>query len=69
MLTRCIAVHDKSDSEDMTKKKQLTLFFEDIAQTMVKFPDGDLGETKREIFKLVNRNRTSHAETDSCAVT
>ena len=39
--------------EDMTK--QLRVFFEDIAQTMVKFPEVDLAETKREIFDLVNK--------------
>jgi hypothetical protein len=39
----------------MTKKKQLTVFFEDIAKTMVKFPEDELAETKREIFNLVNR--------------
>ena len=44
---------DKLDNEDMTKKKQLTVFFEDIAQTMVKFPDVELAETKREVFNLV----------------
>jgi hypothetical protein len=38
----------------MAKKKQLTVFFEDIAQTMVKFPDVDLAETEIEIFNLVN---------------
>jgi hypothetical protein len=39
--------------EDITKK--LTVFFEDIAQTTVKFPEVDLAETKREIFDLVNK--------------
>jgi hypothetical protein len=33
----------------------LTVFFEDIAQTMATFPEVDLTETKREIFKLVNK--------------
>jgi hypothetical protein len=37
-LTKFIASRDKPDSESMTKKKQLTICFEDIAQTMVKFP-------------------------------
>ena len=55
MLRKFFASHDKSDSEITTKKKQLTAFFEDIAQTMVKFPEVDLAETKREIFNLVNK--------------
>jgi len=54
-LRKFIASSDKSDSEITTKKKQLTAFFEDIAQTMVKFPEVDLAETKREIFNLVNK--------------
>jgi hypothetical protein len=54
-LTRFIASRDKSDSEGMTKKKQLAVFFEDIAETMVKFPEVELAETKREIFNLVNK--------------
>ena len=54
---RCIASHVKSDSEGVTKKKQLTVFFEDIAQTMVKFSDVDLAETKREIFNLLNKKQ------------
>jgi hypothetical protein len=45
-LTKFIASRDKSDCESMTKKKQLTIFFEDIAQTMVKFPEVELAETK-----------------------
>jgi hypothetical protein len=32
----------------------LAVFYEDIAETMVEFPEVDLGETKREIFSLVN---------------
>ena len=35
-LTKFIASREKSDSENTTKKKQLTVFFEDIAQTMAK---------------------------------
>jgi hypothetical protein len=54
-LTKFIASRDKSDSESSTKKKQLTVFFEDIAQTMATFPEVDLAETKREIFNLVNK--------------
>jgi len=46
-LTKFIASRDKSDSVSSTKKKQLTVFFEDIAQTMVTFPEVDLAETKR----------------------
>jgi len=54
-LTKFIASRDKSDSENTTKKKQLTVFFEDIAQTMAKFPEVELAERKREIFTLVNK--------------
>jgi hypothetical protein len=54
-LTKFIASRDKSDSESTTKKKQLTVFFEDIAQTMATFPEVDLAETKREIFNLVSK--------------
>jgi len=39
----------------MTERKQLTVLFEDIAQTMVKIRDVDLAETNREIFNLVNK--------------
>jgi hypothetical protein len=46
-LKKFIASRDKSDCEIMTEKKQLTVFFEDIAQTMVKFPEAELAETKR----------------------
>lgn len=46
---------DELESEGVTKRKQLTVLFEDIAQTMVKIPDVDLEETKREIFNLVNK--------------
>jgi hypothetical protein len=46
-LTKFIASRDKSECESMTKKKQLTVFFEDIAQAMVKFPEVELAETKR----------------------
>ena len=52
-LRKFIASRDKSDSESTTKKKQLTIIFEDIAQTMVKFPEVDLAETKREIFNIL----------------
>ena len=52
-LRKFIASRDKSDSESTTKKKQLTIIFEDIAQTMVKFPEADLAETKREIFNIL----------------
>jgi hypothetical protein len=41
--------------ESTTKQKQLTVFLEDIAQTMATFPEVDLAETKREIFNLVNK--------------
>jgi len=54
-LTKFIASRDKSDSESSTKKKQLTAFFEDIAQTMATSPEVDLAETKRDIFNLVNK--------------
>jgi hypothetical protein len=54
-LTKFIASRYKSDSKSSTKKKQLTVFFEDIAQTMATFPEVDLAETKREIFNLVNK--------------
>jgi hypothetical protein len=54
-LKKFIVSHDKSDCENMTQKKQLIVFFEDIAQIMVKFPKVDLTETKREIFNLVNK--------------
>ena len=54
-LTKFIASRDKSYSESSTKKKQLTVFFEDIAQTMATSPEVDLVETKREIFNLVNK--------------
>ena len=54
-LTKFIASRDKSDSESSTKKKQLTVFFEDIAQTMAMFPEVDLAETKRENFNFVNK--------------
>ena len=54
-LTKFIASRDKSDSESSTKKKQLTVFFEDIAQTMATSPEVDLAETKRDIFNLVNK--------------
>ena len=54
-LRKFIASCDKSDSESTTKKKQLTVFFEDIVQTMVKFPEVYLAETKRAIFNLVNK--------------
>jgi hypothetical protein len=54
-LKKFIASHDKSDIESTTKKKQLTVFFEDIAQTMATFPEVVLAETKREIFNLVNK--------------
>jgi hypothetical protein len=53
-LRKFIASRDKSDSESTTKKKQLTIFFEDIAHTMVKFPEGELAETKREIFNILH---------------
>jgi len=33
----------------------LTVFFEDIAQTIAKFPEVELAETKREIFNLVKK--------------
>jgi hypothetical protein len=46
-LTKFIASRDKSESESSTKKKQLTVFIEDIAQTMATFPEVDLTETKR----------------------
>jgi hypothetical protein len=52
-LRKFIASRDKSDSESTTKKMQLTIFFEDIAQTMVKFPEVDLAETKREICNIL----------------
>jgi len=52
-LTKFIASCDKSDSESSTKKKQLTVFIEDIAQTMATFREVDLTETKRE--NLVNK--------------
>lgn len=49
-VTRFIISHDKSDSEDMSKKKnQLALYFEDIAGTMIKFPEVNQVETKIEI--------------------
>jgi hypothetical protein len=50
------ASRDKSDSESSTKKKQLTVFIEDIAQTMATFHEVDLTETKRE--NLVNKKET-----------
>jgi hypothetical protein len=54
-LRKFIASRDKSDSESTTKKKQLTVFFEDIAQTVVKLPEVELAETKRAVFNLVNK--------------
>jgi hypothetical protein len=54
-LTRFIASRDKSYREGTTKKKQLAVFFEDIAETMIKFPEVDQAEIKREIFNLVNK--------------
>ena len=56
-LTKFTASCDKSDSENTTKKKQLTVFFEDIAQTMAKFREVELAETKIEIFNLVNKKK------------
>jgi hypothetical protein len=54
-LTKFIASRNKSDRESSTTKKQLTVYFEDIAKTMASFPEADLAETKREIFNLVNK--------------
>ena len=54
-LTRFIASRDKSYREGTTKKKQLAIFFEDIAETMIKFPEVDQAEIKSEIFNLVNK--------------
>ena len=49
-LTKFIASRAKSDGEHKTKKKQLTEFFEDIAQTMAKFRDVGLAEKKKINF-------------------
>jgi hypothetical protein len=54
-LTKFIASCDISDSESSTKKKQLTVFFEDIAQTMATFSEVDLAESKRENFNSINK--------------
>jgi hypothetical protein len=52
-LRKFIASRDKSDSESTTKKNHLMIFFEYIAQTMVKSPEVDLAETKRDIFNIL----------------
>jgi hypothetical protein len=68
-LTRFVASHDKSDSECTTKKEAMSIYFEDIAEKMIKFPEVDQEEAKREIFNLVNKkNLTLQAETEACAV-
>jgi hypothetical protein len=38
-----------------SNKKKLTVFFDDIAETVSKFPDVDQAEIKREIFNLVSK--------------
>jgi hypothetical protein len=54
-LTKFIASREKPESECMKNKSQLTAFFEDIAETIIKFPEVQLAETKREIFNLVSK--------------
>ena len=54
-LTKFIASRDKSYSENTTKKKQLTLSFEDIAQTMAKFPEVELDHVINHIVKTQQR--------------
>jgi hypothetical protein len=56
-LRKFIASRDKSDSESTTKKKQLTIFLK-TAQTMIKFPEVDLAQTKREIFNILTTIHT-----------
>jgi len=47
-LTRLVVSRDKSDSEGTTQKK-VALYFEDIAETMIKFPEVNQVETEIEI--------------------
>jgi hypothetical protein len=54
-LTEFIASRGKADNAVPSNKKKLTVFFDDIAETMCKFPEVDQAEIKREIFNLVNK--------------
>jgi hypothetical protein len=54
-LTEFIVSRGKADNAVPSNKKKLTVFFDDIAETMSKFLDVDQAEIKREIFNVVNK--------------
>jgi hypothetical protein len=57
----------KEDTVEGAKKKSLMIFFESIAESMIKFTELDCAEVKHEIFNIVNAKeieilkRTQHA--------